>query len=136
MLVVPNEGELELLRKMLKDTADTEQYLLRLYKNNYDPVATTTLTDFTEADFTNYVSKTLNRSDWSTPSTNGSGAGQSSVSLQSWTCGASGNTVYGYYVVGATSGKVLWAEKFGTARALALYDVLNVTPVFTINSEN
>lgn len=135
-LVVPNEGEIELLQKMLLNTADTEQYSLRLYRVDYTPVLSSTLTDFTEANFTNYLAKTLSRGDWSTPTTNGSNKGQSNVATQSWTCGASGNTIYGYYVVGATSGKVLWAEKFSSARVMTNLDVLNLTPVFTFNSEN
>lgn len=135
-LVVTDLGELELLRKMLKDTSDSEQYYLKLYKNNYVPVNSSVLGDFTEANFTNYVQKTIARTDWSEPTTNASGSGESSVSVQSWTCGASGNTVYGYYVVGETSNIVLWAEKFDSARTLVNSSILNITPVFTTSSEN
>lgn len=136
MLVVTDEGELELLEKMLINTSDSENYSLRLYRNSYVPHSGSVLSDFTIANFTNYANKTIARGDWSTPVTNGSNKGQSTVATQSWTCGASGNTIYGYYVVGATSGKVLWAEKFDTPRVLANTDVLNLTPVFTLNSEN
>lgn len=135
-LVVPNEGEIELLKKLLIYTADTEQYQLRLYQNDYSPNADSTLSSFSEADFTNYALKALNRSDWATPTTDGNGKAQSQVSFQSWTCGLSGNTVYGYYVVGASSGKVLWAERFNVARSLGDGDVLNVTPVFNLASAN
>lgn len=135
-LVVPNEGEIELLKKLLINAADTESYSLRLYQNDYTPDENSTLSSFSEADFTNYAAKTLARSDWGTPTLNGTNKAQSQVSIQSWTCGLSGNTVYGYYVLGATSGKVLWAERFNVARNVADGDVLNVTPIFNLSSAN
>jgi hypothetical protein len=134
-LVVPDLGEIELLTKLLKNTADTEDYILKLYKNNYTPIAATVVGSFTEADFTNYVDKTIARSDWATPSTVSNKA-ESSVATQSWTCGAIGNTIYGYYVVGATSGVCLWAEEFAAARVLADGDILNLTPKFNLSSAN
>lgn len=134
-LVVSNAGEIELLNKMLRNTSDTENYILKLYRNNYTPTATSSVSDFTSAIFTNYSDKTLARTSW-TAATTVAGKAQSSYSQQSWTCGATGDTVYGYYVVGQTSGVLLWAEKFSIARPLANTDILNLTPVFTLNSEN
>ncbi len=134
-LVVPDLGEIELLTKLLKNTADTEDYILKLYKNNYTPIAATVVGSFTEADFTNYVDKTIARSDWATPSTVSNKA-ESSVATQSWTCGVTTNTIYGYYVVGATSGVCLWAEEFAAARVLADGDILNLTPKFNLSSAN
>ena len=134
-LIVPDAGELELLTKLLINTTDTENYLLRLYKNSYSPSGSTVIGDFTEADFTTYAEKTLARGDWASPSTVANKA-ESSVTAQSWTCGASGNTVYGYYVVGATSGVCLWAEEFASPRILANGDILNLTPKFNLSSAN
>jgi hypothetical protein len=134
-LVVPDLGEIELLTKLLKNTADTEDYILKLYKNNYTPIAATVVGSFTEADFTNYADKTIARSDWATPSTVSNKA-ESSVATQSWTCGVTTNTIYGYYVVGATSGVCLWAEEFAAARVLADGDILNLTPKFNLSSAN
>lgn len=132
-LVVPNDGEIILLRMMLQDTANTDTFLLRLYKNNYTPDQSAVLTSFTEADFTNYAQKTISRGDWATPSTSG-GVAVSTVSQQSWTCGASTNTVYGYYVVDSASTTVLWAERFSVSRSLADGDVINLDPSFTLSS--
>ena len=134
-LIVPDLGEIELLTKLLINTADTEDYILRLYKNNYTPIAATVIGSFTEADFTNYAEKTIARSDWATPSTVSNKA-ESSVATQSWTCGVTTNTIYGYYVVGATSGVCLWAEEFAAARVLADGDILNLTPKFNLSSAN
>ncbi len=80
------------IRKMLKDTLSTdENFILHLYKNNYTPVAGTTSTDFTEANFTNYVVKTLARATWRAAVTV-SGKAESSYGTTplSWTCGATG----------------------------------------------
>jgi len=135
-LVVPDEGEIELLKKLLKNTTDTENYLMRLYQNNYTPSGTTTAIDFTEANFSNYADKTIARIDWATPTTNANNKAESSVAVQSWTCGTVGNTIYGYYIIGSVSGKVLWAEKFASTRVLEDSDVLNVYPKFNLSSAN
>lgn len=133
-LVTPNLGELQLLDKMLKKALSTdENYFLKLYQNNYTPDANSVPGSFTEATFTNYAVMTLTRALWNSAVTVG-GVAQTSYGSAplSWTCGASGNTIYGYYVVGATSNIVLWAELFATSRVLANQDVLNLTPQFTL----
>jgi hypothetical protein len=138
-LIVPQEGELELLKKMLKLALSTDEtYILKLYRTDVTPNSSTSRTSFTEANFTGYAARTLTRANWSAGVINASNASESSYgsSPQSWTCGATGNTVYGYWVEGATSTKVLWAERFSTSRVLASGDVLNITPKFTLQSQN
>jgi len=138
-LVVPDEGEKELLDKMLKDALSVnEDYVLKLFKNDFTPANTTSAGSLTEADFTNYVAITLTRATWNVAVTNGSNKAETSynTSPQSWTSGTTGNTIFGYYIIGATSTAVLWAERFATARVLSDGDVLNLTPKFTLNSEN
>jgi len=113
---------------MLKDALSVdEDYTLKLFKTNVTPAESDTSASYTVADFTNYVNKTLTRSGWAGASTS-TGTTSTTYAQQSWTCGASGNTVYGYWVQGATSGEVLWAEAFATARVLASGDTLNLTP--------
>jgi hypothetical protein len=69
-LITPNEGEIELLRKMLHDplTVD-ENYILKLFRNDFTPGDSSTSVSFTEANFTNYVAKTLTRALWNIPVT-------------------------------------------------------------------
>jgi hypothetical protein len=136
-LITPNAGELQLLDKLLKDALSTnENYILKLYKNNYTPDDAAVEGSFTESDFTNYLARTLTRALWNAAVTVSNKAETSyGTGPQSWTCGASGNTVYGYYVTGSASGTVLWAERFATSRVLANGDVLNLTPKFTLNKE-
>ena len=134
-LVTPNAGELELLDKMLKDALSSdEDYILKLYSNDYTPDQAAVTASFTEANFTNYAATTLTRAGWSSAATVSNKA-ESSYATQSWTCGATGNTIYGYYVCNP-SDTVLWAEKFAVSRTLADGDVLNLTPKFSLNSEN
>jgi hypothetical protein len=137
-LKVPNEGELELLDKMIRDHLSTdEKYILKLYKINHTPADADSTTNYTEANFTDYVPVTLSRGTaWNAAVTNGTLAEIQFGTQQSWTSGATGNTIFGYYVAGSTSAKLLWAEKFGTPRVLANQDVLNLTPKFTLESES
>lgn len=135
-LVIANVGEIELLDKMLKDALSVDEvYLFRLFRNNYTPLAASVVGDFTEANFTDYAQTTLVRASWGAATTVSNKASSTYATIQSWTCGASGNTVYGYYVVGATSGILLWAERFATSRVMVNGDELNLVPVFTFNSE-
>jgi len=136
-LVTPDAGELELLDKMIKDALSVdEDYTLKLFKNDYTPSQSTVFGDFTEADFTGYSAATLTRANFGAASTVNNKAESTYSAQQSWTCGTTGNTVYGYYVLGATSGTCLWAERFATSRTLANGDQLNLTPKLTLNSEN
>lgn len=132
-LVTPDLGERQLLDKMLKNAG--ENYILKLYRNNLTPTNSTVLADFTETTFTGYSAKTLTAGTWSSATTNGSNKAESSYTEQAWTCGSTGDTLYGYYVTNAAGTVCLWAEKFDSARPMSLNDVFKLTPVFTLNSE-
>jgi hypothetical protein len=113
---------------MLKKALSTnENYVLKLFRNDYTPVSASASGSFTEANFTNYLARTLTRTNWNS-SVTVSGKAESSYATtpQSWTCGTTGQTIYGYWVEGATSGKVLWGERFATSRVLANGDVLRM----------
>lgn len=139
--IVPNEGEQRALLEWLDGGTTRENHYLKLFKTNITPVETDTLATYTEADFTGYSQKTLTRTvnngvTWGTVAgvaPTGAWSGEASVAesayvQQSWTCGATGNTVYGYLLVGVTSGKVILAEAFASPRTLANGDVLQLTP--------
>lgn len=134
MLLIPDEGAVILLAKMLKDQLSTdESYTLKLYQNNYTPVVGSTASSFTEATFGGYSPKTLTRAAWQTPTIVGGVASSTYGSTpQTWTLSSSPQTIYGYYILGAVSLKVLWAERFAVSRALTLGDALDLTPVFTL----
>jgi hypothetical protein len=146
-LLVPREGDVQLLTDLLGG-GPLENWQLGLFHANITPAETDTAATYTaqEATFTNYTRKTLTRSvgatTWNSPvgqAPSGSpawtsrsqvGHSQYGSSPQSWTCGATGDTVYGYFILGATGGKLICAEAFSTPRTLASGDTLSITPVF------
>ena len=135
-LVIPNEGEAATLENNWKNTTP-ESFLLKLYSNNYDTINTATSASFTEvANGSGYTTggKALARASFSaavpgSPSSIQYSAGQ----LWSWTGAV---TVVGYYIVGATSGKVYHAERLypTTGQVFANGDSLTVTPKITYAS--
>ena len=118
---------------------------MKLVKSAFAPSETDTVASYQIADFDGYADKTLTRSvsptTWNTPvSQTPSGSppwsAESAVAHsdygsapQVFTCtGATGNTIYGYCIVGATSGKLICAEAFATPRTLSNGDSLSLTP--------
>lgn len=134
-LVVANVGELLLLEWSLKSTSTPENLILKLYKNDVTPSQSSVAGDFTVADFTGYSNKTLSRGSWASPTTVSNKA-STSYAAQTFTNSGTAQTIYGYYVVGATSGTLIWAERFSAARTLNNGDSVTVTPSLTANSEN
>ena len=131
-LVVPNVGEGVALAAFLNKTAPQDQ-VLKLFKNDVTPGEADTAATYTEATFTGYSSKPLTGATWTVtpgaPST-------ASYPQQSFTSGAdqTAQSIYGYYVVQATSGTLLWAERFTGAPYVIQNngDAILVTPQFTL----
>ena len=128
-IVVPNESEKSLLDKMIKESS--EDYLIRLFKNNIAPDSDTVLTDFTEADFTGYTEITLLRADWDDAITVDK-KGETNHATVSWVCSGDCNEIYGDYIVGKDSGDLLWCERFASSRNLDVGDTLNIDPKMTL----
>lgn len=134
-LLVQNSGENLLLQWAIKDTSTPENLTLKLYSNNVTPAADDVAGDYTEATFTGYAAETLSRASWGSVATNGSGKAEISYgSALSWDA-TSAQDIYGYFVVGATSGTLVYSEKFATARALDNGSNLTFTPKITLASE-
>ena len=106
-LLLPNQGEGIALEALVNKTAP-QNLVLRLYKSNTTPGETDTEATYTEADFTGYSAVTLTGSSWTT------GTGTVSYAQQTFTssAGSQNQNVYGYYLTQATSGKLVWAERF------------------------
>ena len=62
-LVVPNDGEEDLLKAGLNHTAASNP-VLKLYQNNITPAETDTAATFTEATWTGYAAITLTGASW------------------------------------------------------------------------
>jgi hypothetical protein len=131
-VLVPDVGEVVLLSDLLAG-GSLENWTLKLFKNNVTPAEGDTAATYTVADFTGYANKTLTRtlsgSTWSTPSTSsGTTSSTYGAAAQSWSVGASGNTIYGAYVVGATSTTLIYSDLLATPRVLANGDTYQYTP--------
>lgn len=109
---------------------------MKLFKNDYNPVAGTILADLTVADFTGYVAKNL-----AGAATQAAlDAGNRAVTLWNlltWTKnGVTGNTIYGYWVVDG-AGSLLWVERFASGGYAMTVDgtQLQLVPQLTARSQ-
>ena len=136
MAIAPNEGLLPSHEEFLDNGED---WSLRLFRNDFTPVAGSVLADFTVANFTGYTSKTLTRAvgagTWGAPSLNGNVSESVYGTDQSFTyTGATSQTIYGWYIVGATSGKVILAHRWTDGARVAVgdgqIDVNDITHTF------
>ena len=134
-VVVPNAGELKLVEWALKGSP--ENLTLKLYTNDYTPVAASVAGSFTEATFADYAAKTLTAGSWGTAATDANGKAAISYAAQTWTGGTAANeTCYGWYCVGATSGTIIMAGRFSSAKTVAEGETLTINPAVTLASEN
>lgn len=108
-LLVPNIGEVALLRMMLKDAAP-EAFVLKLFRNDRDPAEGDVAGDYQEANLAGYAPLALARATWGDPATDGGGVTSAIYPQQTFAFTGTGKVV-GYFVVGASSGTLLWAER-------------------------
>lgn len=120
--VIPDEGKIILLGRALQTTGAVaaEDYVCDLYQNNYTPVNGSTGSNFTVATFTGYSQVAMPRTDFPAPTGSGGVVNTTNSVPGAFTCtGGSPQTIYGCYVRGATSGKVVWASIFDATRSMA-----------------
>lgn len=144
--MIPREGDVQIATDLFA-TGTREDWLLCLFNSAITPAETDTAATYTahETAFVGYARKTLTRSvsptTWNTPVAQApSGAPWSSRTQvghtqygsapQVFTCSGTGDTINGYFILGATSGKLIMAEAFTTPRTLASGDTLSMTPIF------
>lgn len=130
-LRIPNIGEDRLLGMALGKYTQEASLTLKLFSSNTTPADTDTAGTYTEVSGNGYAAKTLANASWTITQ----GAPTEAVyAQQEWTfTGAAGN-VYGYFIVGTTSGNLMWAERFtdGPYDITASGDVIRVTPKITL----
>jgi hypothetical protein len=129
-LLVPNGSEATMLEAILNKVAP-QNLVLRLFTNNVTPGETDLAAAYTEASGNGYAAITLTAASWSVVE---GAPSEASYPEQTFTfTGALGN-VYGYYVTQATSGKLMWAERFtGAPFNIANNgDQIKVTPKLTL----
>jgi len=135
VLVVPQDGTMVLLEK-LRDLYLSASTFMHLFKNNYSPVETSVLGDFTESTFPGYAA---GLSAWNTAAfLNGSGKAEIDAdSATVFTCsGSASESAYGYYVMDPTDTELLWAERFASPVVISTAgDFVSVLARFTMLTE-
>lgn len=127
----PDAGENLSLEMIVNKTAP-QNLLLKLYKNNITPSDTDTAGTYTEATFPGYSAITLTGASW-----NAAASGTIAYSAQqTFTCsGVATDDIYGYYVVQASSGTILYSERDGSAPFAIRNsgDAVKITPTISAN---
>jgi len=125
------DGAEWLLQRGLNYTSGEDQ-LIRLFNNDYTPVAASEIADFSECDETGYAEQNLTGTEYTiTPGeTTGASAEHPQVTFE-FTEAAN---VYGYFVVNPAGTKVLWAERFASAPyEITTAGEIRVTPTVTLD---
>ena len=131
-LVLPDAAEDLILQHFFNKTAPQNQ-TLKLFKSNTTPGEGDTAATYTVADFTGYANISLTGADWTiTP-----GAPTAAAAPQqtfSSSADQAAQSVYGYYVVQAVSGLLMFAERFTDGPYVIANngDQIKITPQFTM----
>ena len=126
-LVFPDVGENIVLEALVNKTAP-QNLVLRLYTSDTTPGESDTAGTYTEATGNGYSSITLTGASWGAAS-----GGSIAYAQQTFTfTGALGN-VYGYYMTQASSGTLVYAERFtdGPYNIANNGDQIKITPTIT-----
>lgn len=110
MIVVPNHGAGDALR-FLVNKAKPDDLVLRLFRNDVYPAPGMTAASFDEPTFPGYAAVVLDGAKWAV--SDGPKA-TAEHDQQPFVRSADGEpqTVYGYFMTRARSGRVAWAERF------------------------
>lgn len=126
-LLFPDVGENIVLEALVNKTAP-QNLVLRLYTSNTTPGESDTAGTYTEATGNGYSAITLTGASWGSAS-----GGSISYAQQTFTfTGALGN-VYGYFMTQASSGTLVYAERFsdGPYNIANNGDQIKITPTIT-----
>jgi len=131
---VPYGASLQYTDAIITELLDGAE--LALFKNNYTPINSSILSNFTEANFTGYSRITL--SGWSAAALDANNKAATSLGPQTFTCSGSAtpNDIYGIFVLTA-GGALLYAERnpAGAVTINTAGQTFSYTPKFTGISE-
>lgn len=129
-LVVCNQGEGIALEAVLNKTAP-QNLVLKLYSNDVTPGEADTEATYTECAIAGYAAETLTAASWVVTPGAPTAAAYPEVTFTLTGAGS----VYGYYLVQAVSGKLVWAERGAGAPYVfgAGGGTFKVTPQLTLD---
>lgn len=135
-MIVPAIAE-SILLDYITSFAVSDGWQLRLYKNNYTPVDSSTFLNFVECNFQDYAAIDLDS--WSAATQDGAGNSYAEHAMETFVKGTGGTTnqAFGYYVTNSDP-QVLWAERFdpGPIDFLVAGDSLDITARLRLRGEN
>jgi len=133
-LIVPSAAEKTLQDFMLGVTVPGNQKL-KLFVNNVTVDDTFTAASLTEMTTHGYTDKTLTKTSWVSVAGATGNPSTSTFAQQTWTfTAASLVSVYGYYITDVTTGLLLWAENFNSAKPIVNGgDQILITPTITLS---
>jgi hypothetical protein len=129
-MVIPNEGKvLWATWAVIADISEAEDFVVDTYQNNYVPVDGSTAANFTVSSFGGYAQVAVDRNTFGTPTivSNVAVTVSSATPTYSCTSGAS-QTAYGWFMRGASSGKVLAAAVFDVPWTMGPGAVITLNP--------
>lgn len=126
-LKVVNHGEQDMLTLIC-----AAGYTLKLFKSNTTPTDATIASGLTEADFTGYSAKPLTGGSWTIAAADPSTATYAQQSFVS-SADQTAQTIYGYFIVATTGGRLQWVERFTTPIVVQYAnDSIRITPRLTL----
>jgi hypothetical protein len=130
LMVVTNDGkEYFLSLAMQVPTVASEDWFVKLFKNNFTPVDGSVTADFTEATFTGYSAVGIGPGSMNPPAVVANVAESTYTGPPVFTCtGGADETVYGWFLMGDSSGKTYLAQKFDTPRLMTPGAVESLDP--------
>jgi len=108
-IVLTDSGKQKALEYLVGKDPTTESLILKLYSNDITPEDDDVVDLYTEVTGNGYTAKGLTIASWSIA------AGSAVYPQQTWTFTGAAGAIYGYYVVLATSGDLIFAERFSGA---------------------
>jgi hypothetical protein len=134
MIVIPSASEKDILDFAL-GTATPGNQKMKLYVNDVTPDDASVAATFTEMSTLTYAEKALVKANWVSAAGAAGQPAASAYAQQAWAFGAGAAvTVYGYYVVDATTGRLLWAERFANPKLVGnAGDQILITPSMTLS---
>lgn len=130
MMVIPNEGKDFLLSAAFRDAVpELWPWRLRLYANDYVPLATSTDADFVDAAFGGYAALVFERNTFDVPTIVDNEAVIQLPTAPTWTCtGVPTELVYGWYLATEAGYIVCAAERFAAPRHMVVGAQLTLDP--------
>lgn len=130
-ILVPNTGEVIALSYLVNKVATPENLIYKLFATNVTPAETDTAATYTEAAGGGYAALTMTGASWTVT---GGAPSSAAYAQQTWTfTGAltTNATIYGYFVIRATSVDLVLAETFTSFTPTANGDNIKLTPTIT-----